>query len=207
MESDKAIRYIQNLDDARSDGQWDQVPEFARKVLKHAPQRKSVYLWQSVWSLLASAKQNLVLVLTAKTEAIAVSTSTHDAPSVLRPLIAPLVDAITQPNDYPEDVFQASVCLAWLHWILQERDQALAQLHDEPAPAYAAASTPNSRSTEWVQVCAIKYAYMKGIAVHLLDEELWSTDKHYRLRTRENWRKRRSHQILSLHAASPRRYF
>jgi len=49
MESDKAIRYIQSLDLARSEGQWNQVPELARKVLKHAPERESIhYCLQSV---------------------------------------------------------------------------------------------------------------------------------------------------------------
>lgn len=37
---DKARRYLGLLDAARSDGKWPEVPELARKVEKHAPQRK-----------------------------------------------------------------------------------------------------------------------------------------------------------------------
>jgi cargo-transport protein YPP1 len=40
-ESEKALRYINQLDSARCQGLWDQVPELTRKVEKHAPHRKS----------------------------------------------------------------------------------------------------------------------------------------------------------------------
>jgi hypothetical protein len=40
-ESEKALRYINQLDSARCQAAWDQVPELARKVEKHAPHRKS----------------------------------------------------------------------------------------------------------------------------------------------------------------------
>jgi hypothetical protein len=35
----KAAHYIQQLDDARCDENWDAVPELVRKVRKHAPER------------------------------------------------------------------------------------------------------------------------------------------------------------------------
>jgi hypothetical protein len=40
VESEKAQRYIQQLDDARCAGRWQDVPELCRKVEKHAPHRK-----------------------------------------------------------------------------------------------------------------------------------------------------------------------
>lgn len=43
VESDKALRYIGLLDDARLHGKWDQIPELVRKVEKHAPHRKCIY--------------------------------------------------------------------------------------------------------------------------------------------------------------------
>jgi hypothetical protein len=39
---DKALRYLQQLDSARCNALWDQVPELARKVEKHAPARKGI---------------------------------------------------------------------------------------------------------------------------------------------------------------------
>lgn len=39
-ESDKAQRYLQQLDEALCAGQWSEVPELCRKVDKHAPHRK-----------------------------------------------------------------------------------------------------------------------------------------------------------------------
>jgi hypothetical protein len=39
-ESEKALRYISQLDDARCAGRWTDVPELCRKVEKHAPHRK-----------------------------------------------------------------------------------------------------------------------------------------------------------------------
>lgn len=36
----KAAKYIAQLYEARSNGQWQDVPELARKVEKHAPSRK-----------------------------------------------------------------------------------------------------------------------------------------------------------------------
>ena len=40
QESEKALRYIQQLDDARCAGNWKDVPELCRKVEKHAPHRR-----------------------------------------------------------------------------------------------------------------------------------------------------------------------
>ena len=38
-EQTKAAHYIQQLDEARCEGNWDTVPELVRKIKKHAPQR------------------------------------------------------------------------------------------------------------------------------------------------------------------------
>jgi hypothetical protein len=35
----KAAQYIQQLDEARCEGNWDAVPELVRKIKKHAPHR------------------------------------------------------------------------------------------------------------------------------------------------------------------------
>lgn len=38
-EQSKAAHYIQLLDVARCEGNWDSVPELVRKIRKHAPAR------------------------------------------------------------------------------------------------------------------------------------------------------------------------
>ena len=38
--TDKARRYIDQLDTARCNGDWSEVPVLVRKVNKHAPQRR-----------------------------------------------------------------------------------------------------------------------------------------------------------------------
>jgi hypothetical protein len=38
-EQSKAAQYIQQLDEARCEGNWDAVPELVRKIKKHAPHR------------------------------------------------------------------------------------------------------------------------------------------------------------------------
>lgn len=37
--ADKGQAYIAALDQARSQGKWDEIPELIRKVTKHAPQK------------------------------------------------------------------------------------------------------------------------------------------------------------------------
>lgn len=37
---EKGVRYLGLLDQALCDGSWSEIPELARKVEKHAPERK-----------------------------------------------------------------------------------------------------------------------------------------------------------------------
>lgn len=41
--AEKGARYVGLLDAALSNGSWADVPELARKVEKHAPQRKCMF--------------------------------------------------------------------------------------------------------------------------------------------------------------------
>jgi hypothetical protein len=48
--AEKGARYLGLLDKALCDANWSEVPEWARKVEKHAPERKSMLLepgWQT----------------------------------------------------------------------------------------------------------------------------------------------------------------
>jgi hypothetical protein len=49
-ESEKASRYISQLDEARCAGRWKDVPELCRKVEKHAPHRRCQHPRTSTYS-------------------------------------------------------------------------------------------------------------------------------------------------------------
>jgi cargo-transport protein YPP1 len=136
-ESEKAIRYMQALDEARCTGHWHEVPELARKIEKHAPTRKT-------------------LALVARSEATISTTEVSNLNTSLAPLIKPLQDAIEKDKIHQEDVFQATVCLGWIYWLFQEPQSAAAVLTMNPGEVL------NDSSSQWVLVCASKQAYIKG---------------------------------------------
>ncbi|KAE9991064.1 hypothetical protein EG327_000535 [Venturia inaequalis] len=154
-ETDKALRYIDHLDNARCNAEWDKVPELTRKLAKHAPHRKC-------------------LILTAQSEAqVAVHDTSHRpptaageaAPSSLSKLITPLLSAIEEEVVFGEDSFQATVCLGWIHWVLQEPSLAIARLPKDLVVTMDNLVEHNhDSSASWVQVCYMKAAYIKGFA-------------------------------------------
>jgi hypothetical protein len=55
-EQSKAAQYIQQLDEARCEGNWDAVPELVRKIKKHAPHRTCTSAFGSGIELAASKR-------------------------------------------------------------------------------------------------------------------------------------------------------
>jgi cargo-transport protein YPP1 len=104
-------------------------------------------------------------VLAARSEATvaSVEASSPLETSALPSLIAPLLDAIGSDQPYENDKFQATVCLGWVHWVLREPQLAAARLPNDPAEALEDASGEVGLSSQWVQVCASKCAYIKGM--------------------------------------------
>ncbi|KAL8796217.1 MAG: hypothetical protein Q9182_007405 [Xanthomendoza sp. 2 TL-2023] len=72
-----------------------------------------------------------------------------------------LVSASQAATDYPEDAFQARVCLAWLHWTLNEPILALKSMPVNLIDAYNDLVRAVTTSG-WTRVCAIKGAYLQG---------------------------------------------
>ena len=66
----------------------------------------------------------LGLALTARSEAEVVSyqgaPANSSTASALAQLVPPLVAAVDNEDSYPQDVLQATVCLGWIHWVLDE---------------------------------------------------------------------------------------
>ncbi|KAF2457063.1 hypothetical protein BDY21DRAFT_415202 [Lineolata rhizophorae] len=161
-ESDKAQRYIAQLDAARCNGRWDEVPELVRKIEKHAPGRKC-------------------LALTARSEAQVATwlrDPAHQRPSTaastteghsLFTLIPPLLAALEEETEHGTDAFEARICLGWVHWVLDEPRLAVARLPRDFAPVVAGMMRPGTGGgksgvgvIEWPQTCVIKGAYLKG---------------------------------------------
>lgn len=93
------------------------------------------------------------------------STATSEgsrSPSPLSKLITPLLAAIDEEVNFLEDAFQATICLGWIHWILREPQLAAARLPKSIMGTLARITELPHLSPAWVQVCAIKGAYIKG---------------------------------------------
>lgn len=132
----KATHYLQSLDQARCNGSWDEVPELARKVEKHAPSRKT-------------------LALVARSEALVTETPYSDIQTALPALLKPLQVAIQDDKSNPEDIYQARVCLAWVHWRLKDQKSVIEVL---------SISFSDSFSSEWSLICTVKQIYLKGFS-------------------------------------------
>ncbi|KAG5979478.1 hypothetical protein E4U55_005116 [Claviceps digitariae] len=155
----KASNYIEKLNGARCEGNWDAVPELVRKVRKHAPERTC-------------------LTLTAETEcAISQVTAAGARPSAAQTAddldvssrFPNLSAAIGQENHYHEDRYQARVCMGWLYWVVGEYSHALATL---PSSLEAEGISPSSTETisEWTNLCALKSGYLQANCLMRTDQ-------------------------------------
>ncbi|EQK97739.1 Tetratricopeptide-like helical [Ophiocordyceps sinensis CO18] len=146
----KANHYLELLENARCEGNWDTVPELVRKVRKHASSRSC-------------------LALAAETEcAISDATTTGPRPSAAataRDLdvanrLPKLQDATTEEKTNSEDRFQAQVCIGWLHWVVGDYTLAIGQL--PKMEDHKTNLDPSNLTGEWTHVCALKSAYLRA---------------------------------------------
>jgi hypothetical protein len=84
--------------------------------------------------------------------------SSSSSPS-LPELIPPLLSTIENEDGSPEELFQAQVCLGWLHWSLSEPGLAAAHL---PKDFGEVADKLGENISPWTEVCLVKGCYMKG---------------------------------------------
>ncbi|KAF2854104.1 filamentation protein-like protein, partial [Plenodomus tracheiphilus IPT5] len=153
-ESDKAQRYLQQLDEARCAGRWSDVPELCRKVDKHAPHRK--YL-----TLTARSEATIAAYSTQRP-----STAASTASAGLSHVIPTLLTAIDETDSHAQDAFQATVCLGWLHYVLDEPGLAVARLpKDFGAVAAQLSGEAGATLSGWSRVCLVKGTYLKGSAL------------------------------------------
>ncbi|KAI1282196.1 hypothetical protein F5Y07DRAFT_232503 [Xylaria sp. FL0933] len=150
----KAAQYLGKLEDARCEGRWDETPELVRKVRKHASDRAC--LTATVEAEYAVVKATQKRTASSKPTA-AVPASDLDTGR----LLPKLLEAIDAERTYPQDRFQAQVCLAWLHWTVGEHDQALASLPSDQEKELLPWGQPDGIA-ESTRVCALKAAYIKA---------------------------------------------
>ncbi|KAK1729688.1 filamentation protein [Colletotrichum acutatum] len=145
----KAAHYIKALDDARCEGNWSAVPEFVRKIRKHAPDRACLTLAAETECAIAKATDPSG----AGRPSTSVSAKDLDAANVQSKLQA----AIDGETSYPEDRFQAQVCAGLLHWVVGEVDQAAAKL-----PQNIEEELGTADKSEWTSISALKAAVIKA---------------------------------------------
>ncbi|TGO10513.1 hypothetical protein BTUL_0133g00200 [Botrytis tulipae] len=154
-EQTKAAHYIQLLDTARCEGNWDAVPELVRKVRKHAPARICLTLTAETEH---AVTQHCLKTLTSATRPSTAGSTSSD----LSRYIPPLLEAISNERQHVEDDFQAQVCVGWIHWHTGEHALASSSLPDSIEAEFSQLDGTNKESTEWTKVCALKASFIKG---------------------------------------------
>jgi hypothetical protein len=97
----------------------------------------------------------------AKVAQLLSSSSSKTSIQPLAGLIEPLLGA-TETKDDTEDIFQARVCLGWIHATLGEPKLAVARLPESISWSLKQLAGSNSGLSLWTYICAIKAAYIKG---------------------------------------------
>ncbi|KAJ5518010.1 Tetratricopeptide-like helical [Penicillium expansum] len=150
--AEKGQAYIAALDQARSQGKWDELSELIRKVTKHAPQRTC--LIQT-----ATAESRVIAYLQQKSS----GDSSSSLPN-LAELIPALLTTIENNDGSPQELFQAQVCLGWIHWALDEPGLSAARLPNDFATTLDSLVSGGEQPTSWTEVCLVKGCYMKATA-------------------------------------------
>ncbi|RKF74498.1 putative filamentation protein [Golovinomyces cichoracearum] len=144
----KAALYIHRLDEVRSLGDWNVVPELVRKIKKHAPQRACLILTAESEHALAAEIQNL-------------NCSSINFTGASK-FINTLADAIDKEKKYAEDRFQAQVCLGSIYWHTGQTSLAVSTLPNIIGEEFSLLENTERESSKWMKACALKSSYIKG---------------------------------------------
>ncbi|PHH89208.1 hypothetical protein CDD83_6495 [Cordyceps sp. RAO-2017] len=147
----KADHYVEQLENARCEGNWDAVPELVRKVRKHAPARSCLVLAAETECAISS-------VTTAGSRPSAVATA-RDLDVANR--VPKLESAIEQERTNVEDRYQAQVCVGWLHWVVGDYGLAVERLPKSTGDR-GSGFDPVNLACEWTNVCVLKSAYLRA---------------------------------------------
>ncbi|KAJ6155587.1 Tetratricopeptide-like helical, partial [Penicillium chermesinum] len=148
--AEKGHRYSVALDQARAQGKWEEVPELIRKVTKHSPQR--ICIIQT-----ATAESRVIAYQQQKTTEESSSTPN------LHELIPALLTTIENNDGSQQEILQASVCLGWIHWTLNEPALAASRLPKDFRALVDSILHEDHELSAWTEVCLVKGCYIKGI--------------------------------------------
>jgi hypothetical protein len=73
-----------------------------------------------------------------------------------------LLTAIEEERDHVQDAFQATVCLGWLHYVLEEPGLAVARLPKDFPSVVSDLTSQGEPLSGWSRVCVVKGAFLKG---------------------------------------------
>ena len=128
-------------------------------------------IFQVTLAIFADA-HNLGLVVTARTESLIASAhpkhfpapipSSSSAYARLSHQAPLLVSAVEQEASFPEDAFEASVCLGWLYWIVGEPFLALSSIPSDVATVNQRLIKNGRTLSGWTHVCIVRGAYARG---------------------------------------------
>jgi hypothetical protein len=105
-----------------------------------------------------------IAVRLSKKSGIKTTSSTAPKDGHLIELIPALLAAVEEEVNFPQDVFQAQVCLGWLHWTLSEPNLAASRLPRDFDATLHTLSGDGQLLSAWTEVCIVKGGYMKGMA-------------------------------------------
>ncbi|KAL4957746.1 hypothetical protein BDW69DRAFT_155520 [Aspergillus filifer] len=157
-ESEKGQRYILALDNARSQNKWDEVPELIRKVNKHAP-HKTCFLD-------VARAEHQIITHFHKSSSAAHPPSSSSSSSGLPELIPSLLSTIEKADGTKQELFQAQVCLGWVHYTLNEPALAAARLPKDFKEELDNLTAEGDELSPWSRACLAKGCYIKGAAQH-----------------------------------------
>ncbi|PYI09989.1 putative filamentation protein [Aspergillus sclerotiicarbonarius CBS 121057] len=157
-DSDKGHRYVTALDNARCQNKWDEVPELIRKVTKHAPQ-KTCFLE------VASAEYQVASHLQKHP-----STPRPASASGLHDLIPTLLSTVNRAEGPKQDVFQAQVCLGWVHWTVNELGLAASRFPHDFGETLNELEHAGEELSPWTKTCLVKACYLKGSAQRMTSD-------------------------------------
>lgn len=105
--------------------------------------------------------------MTAKTESILArhneqTLRSSETGAKFSALAASLKGVLENGKAYPEDVYQAQSCLAWIHWHAGEWNLAIADLPTQAPDGLNATTEKRSTLSDWTCVCMVKCAFILG---------------------------------------------
>ncbi|RPB26759.1 hypothetical protein L211DRAFT_866231 [Terfezia boudieri ATCC MYA-4762] len=188
MATAKATAAIEQLDAARCGGNWAEVPALVKQVEKRAPGK-------SCLALTASTEYAIHLKTTTSS-----NFNTPESRKYLSDLLPPLVKEVSKyslplpklpspagggqrADVTPEDIFQAKVTIAWIHFCIGEHHTVLDKLPgDEETPKLTGAEV---LGYEYTRVALIKAIVLRGLALEFTQgDDLATALQVYKATTR-----------------------